>query len=155
MEFKPVVYIDNKDPDAFREYVFKYMPEFRKDKHKVNYKFEPKKDSIGLPYIVMMSDDGEPAGYMCYDIHKISSKIAATTHCLSVRPAYRGNKLSEVMIKTLEEAIVDKFGVDYIYEICNEISTKSYVACGFKETGSYRKTKDGERCLIRLIKELK
>lgn len=154
--FTSQIFINNNDPEEFRAYVKRYMPEFRKDKHKVNYNFQQKPNSLGVPYIVVYeAETGVVAGYMCYDIHKIGKKVVATTHCLSVRPDYRGKKLSERMIKELEAAICKEWPVEEIYEICNEISTKSYKACGFEETGSFRINKSGERCLIRLKKVIK
>ena len=123
MDFTFDIFIDENNGEDFRKIVMKYLPEFRNDKHKVNFKFKPKTNYIDLIYIIAYCE-GEIAGYMCYDIHNLGNKICTTTHCLSVRPKYRGNGLSEIMIAKLEEFALSNYKLEMSYEICNEISKK-------------------------------
>lgn len=148
------IHIDNKDPEEFRNIVKTYNKEFYKDKHKVYIDYKLKAGCIALPYIVLRNkENNEVMGYTSFEVFKVKENMFIETHCLCVRPNYRGLKLSELMLRELESAIINKYGKLYCgTETCNEISAKSYKRLGWEETGSYRMSKDGERVLIKLKK---
>lgn len=153
-EFISEIHIENKDIEEFKNIVKQYNKEFSKDKHKVYIDFKLKKNCVGLPYIVLRDKDtNEIASYTSFEVFNGKEGLCIETHCLCVRPKYRGLKLSERMLKELEEAIISHFGKLYCgIETCNEVSTKSYKRLGWEETGSYRTSKTGERILIKLKK---